>query len=318
MHIMGLKKKKKNSYINNVRCGSGPDNTEVRQIRNNLVFTKITEKYNQMTKSEKKIAEYFLQNGANIGISTISAVADACEVSPASLTRFAHNLGYKGFMDFRIEMSLSQSRFSDEDKLNRELTGGDNIDLLCGRLCDVCEDALEQTRTQLDPVAIKQAVDLLWSAKTVYCFGQGNSSSVAMDAWARFTPITTKFHWVSDSHIQSHISALLDEDDVILCYSFSGSTRELVENAKLLQHSKGKLILITHFPNSIGAQLSDLVLICGVNESPKNQGSIAARIGQLLITEVLYNEYCSRNPELASGNRGKSISAVHGKLFDIG
>lgn len=274
-----------------------------------------------MTKAEKKIAEYFLQSDPDIQTLTISEVADICGVSTATITRFTHGLGFKNYMDLRVQMSISKSKFAfsgtEEDESTSRIQTENSIALNCKKICSVSTTAMQQTQTQIDPMAVQQAVDALWCAKTVYCFGQGNSAVLAMDAWSRFAPITTKFHWVSDSHQQAYTSALMGKNEVVLYYSFSGSTRELIETAKLIRRSGGKLILVTHFPNSDGAKMADILLICGANESPKNQGSIAARVGQILITELLYTEYYERNMRQASSNRAKSLDAIQSKIFDV-
>lgn len=276
----------------------------------------ISEKYNTMSNSGKKIAEFFLQSESDVQTLTISELADICGVSMPTITRFVHSLGFKNFMEFRVEMSISKSQLAADHGTESDShskapldTDGD-IPLKCKKICSVCVSALHQTRAKIDSAAFRQAAEMLWRAKSVYCFGQGNSSSVAMDAWSRFVPVTTKFHWVADAHQQAYISTLLAEDEVILYYSFSGSTRELIESAKLAKRSPGKLILVTHFPNSEGAQLASLVLICGANESPKNQGSIAARVGQILITEILFNEYCEFDRALIDNNRTKTLPAI--------
>ena len=82
---------------------------------------------------------------------------------------------------------------------------------------------------------------------------------------------------------------------MILYFSFSGNVRELSEVGQILSGSAAKLILVTRFPNSPGAQYADLLLLCGANEAPEQQGSIAAKIGQLFIVDVLFHEYCARN-----------------------
>ena len=40
---------------------------------------------------------------------------------------------------------------------------------------------------------------------------------------------------------------------------------------------------------------ADLLLICGANEAPEQQGSIAAKIGQLFIVDILFHEFCAVN-----------------------
>ena len=68
-----------------------------------------------------------------------------------------------------------------------------------------------------------------------------------------------------------------------------------VDPLKIKGEQKAKLILVTRFPNAPGAQYADLLLICGAHESPAQQGSIAAKISQLFIVDVLFHEFCARN-----------------------
>ena len=55
------------------------------------------------------------------------------------------------------------------------------------------------------------------------------------------------------------------------------------------------MVLITRFPNAPGAKLADVVLQCGSNESPLQLGSVAARISQMYLLDVLFSEVCLRN-----------------------
>ena len=286
------------------------------------VFEQIADKYNSMSPVEQRISNYLLQHKTDIHTMSISALAKACDVGSASLTRFVRSLGYKSFSAFRSKLyadsvqTISSAISLDEMiDLYSEVHATDSIELKCQKLCHICTESLHQTQQSIDPRAIRSAADLLWNAKSVYCFGQGNSSAIAYEAWARFVPITTKFHWISDSHLQADTAALLEENEVVLCFSFSGSTRELIENARLVRQSHGKLILITRFPNSPGAKYADVVLICGTNESPENQGSVAAKVGQLLVIDLLFNEYCSKDVNLVIRNRRKALDATEEKMI---
>lgn len=286
------------------------------------IFEQITASYNDMPPSGQKISNYLLQHKRDIQALTISQLAEACDVSSATLTRYVRSLGYKSFNAFRtasyidsVKTIASVISVDEMIDLYSEVNAADSIETKCQKLCHIGTESLQQTQKNIDPDAIREAVNLLWQARSVYCFGQGNSSAVAFDAWSRFVPITTKFHWISDSHLQANTSALLDEDEVVLYFSFSGATRELVENAKLIHQTRGKLILITRFLNSPGTKYADIVLLCGTNESPENQGSIAAKIGQLLIIDLLFNEYCSKDKHMVITNQKKTLEATEDKML---
>ena len=76
-----------------------------------------------------------------------------------------------------------------------------------------------------------------------------------------------------------------------------------------------KIILITHFSNSPAAALSDVILLCGSNESPLQSGSIAAKIGQMFIIDYLFYAYCLQNPERCAKAREATAQATARKLL---
>lgn len=281
------------------------------------VFSRVIQHYNTLTRSEIKVADYILKHKLEIHHATISELSGVCGVSEATVTRFCRSLGYRSFSNFKLEIAQALpaeggeggTGTSDID-LYEEVRAEDSIDQKCQKLCYIGSEALRQTLASLDSDHIRIAVDLLCGARTVYCFGQGNSSTVALDAWGRFSSVTTKFHWIADAHMQADTTALLTKDDVVLYFSFSGATRALTEVGRLMQGTEAKLILVTRFPNSPGAKLADLLLICGANESPRQQGSIAATIGQLFIIDVLFHEFCAQDMTVLMQNRDKTLTAT--------
>lgn len=110
--------------------------------------------------------------------------------------------------------------------------------------------------------------------------------------------------------MQAITAATLGAKDVILYFSFSGAMRELSELGGLVQKTEAKLILVTRFPNSPGSKFSDLLLICGADEAPNQQGSVAVKLGQLFIIDVLFHEYCSKDAKTALENRERTLNAT--------
>lgn len=269
-----------------------------KKHHNEDIFTTLIHSYNTLTKSETKVADYILRHKQEVHLQSISELALRCDVSEATISRFCHSVGCASFNEFKLAVvqaiSANESVNVGMD-LYSTILPGDSIEQKCRKLCNVSTDALHQTLGELDVDKIGKAVDILSQAGSVYCFGQGNSSIVAEDAWGRFSCVSPKFHYIANANLQATTAELLGKNDVVLYFSFSGAVRELTEVGKILQNREAKLILVTRFPNSPGAQYADLLLICGANEAPQQQGSIAAKIGQLFIVDVLFHEYCARN-----------------------
>ena len=97
----------------------------------------------------------------------------------------------------------------------------------------------------------------------------------------------------------SHLTAR----DVVLYFSYSGSTEELLKNLKIIRDRRAVAILVTRFPKSPGAAYADVVLQCGSLEGPLQGGSVAARVAQLYLMDVLFHEVCRRDVQGSAETR---------------
>lgn len=269
-----------------------------RLRRNEDIFSTLIRSYNNLTRSETKVADYILRHKQQVHLQSISELAAASDVSEATISRFCHSVGCSSFNDFKLAVvqSISSSDSSGMDTdLYSTVLPTDSVEQKSRKLCNISTDALQQTLKELDFSKITEVVNILSHAKSVFCFGQGNSSIIAEDTWGRFSCVSSKFHFIANANLQYDTARLLGKNDVVLYFSFSGAVRELQEVGEILKNSEARLILVTRFPNSPGAAVADTVLICGANEAPHQQGSIAAKISQLFIVDVLFHEYCARN-----------------------
>ena len=139
----------------------------------------------------------------------------------------------------------------------------------------------------LETLKIEIVNNCIHDADRVFCFGNGGSMVMAMEAWARFSTATSRFVHVSDSHMQIMNTALATSRDVLLVFSYSGSTKDMEDTLQIAREHGVSIILVTHYPNSRAAQFADVVLLCGYNEGPLQSGSIPAKVGQLLLIDCL-------------------------------
>ena len=56
--------------------------------------------------------------------------------------------------------------------------------------------------------------------------------------------------------------------------------------------------------------MADVVLRCGSNEGPFQSGSVPAKVAQLIVMDVLYQEYCHRNRESCEENIQRIAAAL--------
>lgn len=274
------------------------------------VFTRINREYYQLTSAEKKIADYILLQRQECQFMSISEMAEVAEVAEATVSRFCRRLGYKGYSAFKLAVAGAGAGQRPMNPLYGEIAAEDNVGEMCRKLCAADVDAITQTLAMIDPAAITAAADLLLAADRVLCMGLGGSAIQAREAAHLFSTVLPSFFCVDDSHNQAVRTALLTQRDAILYFSYSGSTRDMVDLLKMARERGVGTILITRFPKSPGAALADIVLECGAKEGPLQMGSVAARMGQLFLTDVLFNEVCRRDMEDCRERRKQVADAL--------
>lgn len=277
----------------------------------------ITKQYNTLTRSGKKLADYIFANTSQAQYMSITSLAESCGVSEATITRFCRGLGLSGYNDFKLALAKCErtNDLGDPSDIPQTVNPEDNFDTMCHKLYTSHIISLNETLEHLNEATLNRAIDLIASARHVYCFGQGSSMVMAMEAWARFSTTSTNFIHIVDSHMQAMAAALALPQDVILFFSYSGSTKDMEEVLQLAQERNTPIILITHFPNSRAAEFADVVLQCGYSESPLQSGSTAAKVGQLFLIECLFYGYCRKNPEIRANARAATAQAIAKKLL---
>lgn len=277
------------------------------------VFERISSAYYQLTAAEKKVADYVVIHQNDTQFLSISRLAEACGVAEATVSRFVKRLHFRGYNAFKLAIAQSTAGHSGANPLSGEVEPEDSLPDLCRKLFSADMDAMEQTLALIRPEDIRRAADLLEGADKVLCMGQGGSMIMAQECAHLFSTAFGNYFPVSDSHMQAIAITQAGPRDVIVYFSYSGATRDLMEAAKLARERGIKLILFTHFPKSPGAALAHVTLQCGSRESPLQLGSVAARIAQLYLLDVLFSEVCRRDLESCKAHRQRVADAQIGR-----
>lgn len=282
------------------------------------IFASISNGYYHFTASEKKVSDYVLTHKTGVQFMSISELADECGVAEATISRFCRRLDLQGYNAFKLAIAKAVveeqgGTVSDLDEEDGAIGPDDTINDLARKICTAESAAINQSMCLVHAEEFNQAVDLLTNAKRVYCMGQGGSMLMAMETVHLFSTVSTKFCAVADSHAQTSVAALMDETDVLLFFSYSGSTKDIVELMGVAHDSGAKIILVTRFARSPGAAQSDVVLQCGSNEGPFHLGSMSAKMAQLFVVDLLYHEYVRRDPDTAQNARERIATALADK-----
>ena len=268
-------------------------------------------KRDSLTKSGIIVADYLMQHAEDAQYLSISSLAKACGVAEATIFRFCRALGFDGY---KMKIALAKATAT-AMPVSLKLEPGVDTQTLCTHAYNTAIEALNGTRSALDPESVDRAATLLQRARQVFFFGQGGSYILACDIWARFSMLSTKFRTAGDSHMQLITASLMTPEDVVLFVSYSGATRDMLETLRAAKAAGAKIILLTHYEDSPGAKLADIVLLCGAQESPLDSGNIPVKVALLYVAEVLVLRYTMDDPENANAAQDRTSEALAVKML---
>ena len=273
------------------------------------ILERIHAAYYQLTATERKVADYVLAQHDQVQFMSITQLADECGTADATISRFCRSLQLKGFNAFKIELARHCASTASSKP---QLQSSDTLLGRCQEIGRLANDAVQQTIELVDPAQVARAVDLIENAAHVMCIGSGGSMLLANTFAHMFSNVTGKFYAVSDAHMQISAAATMSSQDIIVLFSYSGATTGGLQILELAKARGIRTILVTRFHKSPAAKLADVVLRCGSNEGPFQFGSVPAKVAQLIVMDVLFQEYCHRNRESCEENIQSIASALSG------
>lgn len=274
------------------------------------ILDRIHASYYQLSAAERKVADHVLLHYDQVQFMSITQLAEECGVAEATVSRFCRSLKLKGFNAFKIELARHSVSGG---TVRSQLT---SLDTLGGRSQEVgrlAVEAVNHTIEMVEPKQILRAVELFERAPRVMCIGSGGSMIMASAFANLFAMADPKFYAVDDSHTQISLTATMGQTDVIVLFSYSGATTNGIQVLELARSRGIATVLITRYPRSPAAKLAEVVLRCGSNEGPFQFGSVPAKVAQLVVMDVLFQEYCHRNRESCEDNIQRIASALSDK-----
>ncbi|MBN2149281.1 MAG: MurR/RpiR family transcriptional regulator [Anaerolineales bacterium] len=139
----------------------------------------ISDHYDELTKSEKRIADFMRQNQDEATFLSASEIAERLELSEATMVRFARSLGFDSYPALRTAL---QEKFRHivthsarlRSRLDELHVTGDIFERLVASEINFLTESLQT----LDRNAFNQAVELLRTHQRVFVFGLGPSISL--------------------------------------------------------------------------------------------------------------------------------------------
>jgi RpiR family carbohydrate utilization transcriptional regulator len=222
------------------------------------IISQLRRKDGSFSAQEQKVADHILENLEQAVHMTLTEIANASDVSVATVNRFCRSLGCEGFKEFKIR--LAQNVAVSLQYLNNS-TGNDTVDgELTNYIFDVATNALNQTRNQLDPKVIESAISALVTCKRLVFIGVGGSSSnIAAEGVNRFFRLGIHCDVTNDGYVQRMTASTMGEGEIIFAISSTGWPQELLDSVEIARQYGVTTICLTQGGSPL-AQACDIAL----------------------------------------------------------
>lgn len=278
---------------------------------------KIEITYGQFTKAEKKVADYILNNPQEVIFMSITDLAAACKVGDTSVFRFCRTMKLQGYQEFRMQLSLSINDKSEIENVAgiQPINLKDSFEVISQKVLQNNVSAIQEAYSLLKKEEIARAMYYFDKAERIYFFGVGTSMVSALSAANKFLKITPKVNCFIDSHMQAMVASMMTSNDLAVVISYSGSSKDSIQTAKLAKDNNAKVISITRYEKSPLTTYADVTILCGAHEGPLESGSTSAQISILYLIDLLYMEYYKKQYEMSNVNNQKTTESVFDKLY---
>ncbi|MEG0367033.1 MAG: MurR/RpiR family transcriptional regulator [Coprobacillus sp.] len=255
-------------------------------MKNQSIRLIIKSIYRDLSKKEKSIADFILENPKKVSRSTINEISNELSIADSTFFQFTRKLGYNGFRDFRNDLLTEE--FDAEISVHENISHDDNALTMAKKAFESSIHALEDTKNLLDLDSLNKAANIILNTNNLVFFGIGGSNIIASDAYHKFLRSPVRCQHAEDFHIQLMQASLLTKDDCAFLISHTGLTKEAIQIAEVVKKNGTRLIVVTSFPLSPLAKMADVVFISSSEETGYRSESLSSRISQLSITDALF------------------------------
>jgi DNA-binding MurR/RpiR family transcriptional regulator len=223
--------------------------------------------------------------------STITELAREAGSSEATVLRFCRSTGLGGYAELRLALAAEAARsLAPEGRapVGSDIRPSDPLSRVVEKIAFTDRRAIEETAQQLDLAALELVVDALAAARRIDVYGVGASAIVAADLQQKLLRIgRTAFAW-SDPHVALASAALLQDGDVAIGISHSGTTADTLAPLEQARGRGATTVALTNFPRSPIAEAADLLLTTAARETTFRSGATASRIAQLVVVDCVF------------------------------
>lgn len=249
------------------------------------ILIKIQTRYPELTVKERLVADYIFKNSQQIKNMNISVLASTVGVSDGMITRFCKKIGCKSYADLKVQISgLPSVQNTDENTVH-------------SMIYEYYRVVIDQTNQLVHLDTLSSLVKKIQGATRIYLYGVGSSGLTATEFSIRLTRMGLTSQQVTDGHMMMINSSILNENDLVLAFSISGETPDILAAVSLAKQNKCHCAAFTCFPTSSLAKQCDRIVGVANPLFLNKERFINSQFSAMYITDLI-SEMLLKNKQL--------------------
>ena len=212
----------------------------------------------QLSRRNAEVARFVLNHPEDVAMTTVVRLAEMARVPPATITRFAQELGFTGFPDlqqvFRERLLGPRASYSEQMSEILGRTGPDEVNDVDldhpGRVFDVFVQAavgsLLRIRQSLNRSELEAFVTALVDSEVVHVAAARGAFGIGAYVVYGLSSSGQRAHLIDNlGAMRSEQVAAMGPRDVLLALTFDDYTPETVQVARMAAHNGRPVLAIT-------------------------------------------------------------------------
>lgn len=264
------------------------------------LISKINEKYGRMSKGQKLLANYIIDNYDKAVFLTAAKLGEMLGVSESTVVRFASFIGYKGYPEFQQALeALVRAKLNASDRI--EITSG-GIEQNGVLRTVLSSDALKikNTMETIDEAAFENAVDSILNARRIYVVGIRTCAPLA-------SFLSFYLNMIFDNVVNLQTSSTselfeqmihINEKDCIIGISFPRYSMRTLKALEFANNRRADVITIT---DSIHSPMN-LYSSCNLIAESDMHAAVDSLVAPLSVINALLVALCNKKQAQVAKN----------------
>lgn len=214
----------------------------------------------ELTKKEKRVAEFFLDEDKRIYLMTVSQIAKEIGVSDTSVIRFIKSIGFENFTEFKNNGQKKLQTHLDKTKnfiKNIDIIKENSIEKI---YIDKINEEVNKIFSKESMETVKCIADMIMKKEKKYVVGLKSTAGIANFFGVRLGfMLKDVFTFHIDDSVVVNTIFNIEENDVLIIFDYPMYSRVTEVLAKIAKNKNAKIILFTDSENAPLAKYTDIL-----------------------------------------------------------